>query len=75
MDVLEEQLSKLSFEGATGLLNFSQSAAVAQISVKIFQFQKGKSMQIGSYDSSLSQLLLNISTLREIPSDTLKLYL
>ena len=71
MDVLEEQLSELSFQGATGLLNFSQSAPSVLISVELFQFQNGQPVRIGSYNASLDQVILNESTLGEIPSDTL----
>ena len=68
--IMEEQLSQLSFQGATGWLNFSHSAA-AQISVEILQIQNGKSMQIGLYYHSLDQFFLNKSKLRNIPSDSL----
>ena len=68
MDVLEEQLSQLSFQGATGWLNFSHSAAAAQISLEILQIQNGQLKQIGSYYGSLN---LNISVLGVIPSVTL----
>ena len=71
MNVFEEQLSKLSFQGSTGLLNFSLGAAALQISIELFQFQSGQPVKIGSYDSSLDQLLLNESALGEIPSDRL----
>ena len=71
MDVLEEQLSELSFVGATGLLNFSHSAAALQISVDLLQFQDGQPIKIGSYDLSFDKFLLNKSVLGEIPSDTL----
>jgi gamma-aminobutyric acid type B receptor len=71
MDVLEEQLSQLSFQGATGWLNFSHSAAAVQTSVEILQIQNGQPVQIGLYDHSLNYLFLNRSALGVIPSDTL----
>ena len=71
MDVLEEQLSQLSFQGATGWLNFSHSAAAAQTSIDILQVQNGQPVQIGSYYHSLNQLTLNKTVLGLIPSHTL----
>ena len=68
MDLLEEQLSQLSFRGTTGWLNFSHSAAAVQTSVEILQIQNGKSVQIGL---STNQLFLNKSVMGEIPSDML----
>ena len=73
MGVLEEQLSELSFQGATGFLNFSHHAAAMQTSAKLLQFQNGQPVHIGSYiNLSFNQLFLNEETLlRDIPSDTL----
>ena len=71
MGVLEEQLSQLSLQGATGWLNFSHSAAAVKTSVLILQIQNGKPVQIGLYDHSLNHLSLNRSVLGIIPSDTL----
>jgi gamma-aminobutyric acid type B receptor len=72
MDVLEEQLSQLSFQGATGWLNFSHSAAAVQTSIEILQIQNRQPIQIGLYYHSLNQLLLNESRLGIIPGDTLE---
>ena len=58
MNVLEEQLSQLSFQGATGWLNFSHSAAAAQTSTEILQIQNGKPVQIGLCDHSLAKSAL-----------------
>ena len=71
MDVLEEQLSQLSFQGATGWLNFSHSAAAAQTSIEILHIQNEQPVQIGLYDHSLNHLFLNRSVLGIIPSDIL----
>ena len=71
LDVFEDQLSQLSFQGATGWLNFNHSAAVAQTSIEILQVQNGQTVQIGLYDHSLNHLSLNRSVLGIIPSDTL----
>ena len=71
MDVLEEQLSQLSFQGATGWLNFIHSAAAVKTSIEILQVQNGQPVQIGLYDHSLNHLSLNRSVLGIIPSDTL----
>ena len=72
MDVLEEQLSQLSFQGATGWLNFSHSAAAIKTSVEILQIQNGQPVQIGSYYHLLNQIFLNNSRIGIIPSDTLE---
>ena len=70
-DVLEEQLSKLAFQGATGFLNFSQNNAALQTSVDLFQFQSRQNVPIGSYNMTLDQLLLNTTALGDIPTSTL----
>ena len=76
MNLLEEQLSQLSFQGATGWLNFSHSAAAAQTSVEILQLQNGQPIQIGLFFDTLNLLSLNISVLGVIPSVTLdRIYL
>ena len=49
MDVLEEQLSQLSFQGATGRLNFSLSAKAIHTSVEILQIQNGQQVHIQLY--------------------------
>ena len=43
-NVLEDQLSPLSFLGATGhgWLNFSHSAAAVETSIEVLQFQNGQ---------------------------------
>ena len=72
MDALEEQLSELSFQGATGFLNFSHNAASMQTSIKLIQFQGGQPIGIGSYNFLFNQFILNKTMIiGEIPSDTL----
>ena len=70
-NVLEEQLSQLSFQGATGWLNFNHSAAAIETSVEVIQIQNGQPVLIGLYSHSLNRLSLNKSVLGVIPSDTL----
>ena len=65
--ILEEQLSELSFQGATGYLNFSQGAATVVTSVELFQHQNGQLELIGVYNVSLDKLDLDLSRLGEIP--------
>ena len=72
MDVLGEQLSQLSFQGSTGWLNFSHSAAAVQTSVELLQIQNGQPVQIGLYYHSLNQLFVNKSKFGITPSDTLE---
>ena len=69
--ILEEQLSELSFQGATGFLNFSQGAATVVTSVELFQYKNGRPELIGAYNASFDYLSLDISKLGEIPSSTL----
>ena len=69
MDVLEEQLSELSFQGATGFLNFSRKTAATQALISLSQFQNGQPVHIGSYTFSL--LLNKTMIIGEIPTDTL----
>ena len=67
---IEDELSKLSFEGATGPVNFSQMAAV-QASFGIFQFQEHEVKKLGLYSTSLNELTLNTTLLGTIPTDDL----
>ena len=70
-DVLEEQLSRLSFQGTTGWLNFSHSAAAVQTSVEVYQIQDGQPVLIGLYSHSLCQLFSNRSAIGTIPSPSI----
>ena len=67
-DVLEEQLSELSFHGATGFLNFSREKAALNTSVKLIQFQNGQQVQLGVYTATHGQLILNKTVMGNIPS-------
>ena len=69
--ILEEQLSELSFHGATGFLNFSRRAAIILTSVELFQYQNGQPELLGEYNVLLNELVLDMSKLSEIPSTTL----
>lgn len=69
--ILEEQLSELSFQGATGFLNFSQRAAIVLTSIELFQYQNGQPELLGEYNVLLNELDLDMSKLSEIPSTTL----
>ena len=71
-DVMDEQLSELSFHGATGFLNFSHDRAAVQSTVSILHYQNNQQMVIGSYNLALDRLILNITSLGDIPSDTLE---
>ena len=72
IDVVEEEILHLSFQGATGFVNFSQfDSAAIQVSIGLFQFQQGRPVEIGSYTSHLEKLTLNLSLIGEIPSDEL----
>ena len=66
--LVEEELSRLSFQGATGLLNFSQNPAAVQVTISLSQVSQGETIQIGAYSSSLDQLFLNSSKLEDVLS-------
>ena len=67
-NVVEAELSKLSFQGATGFLNFSNDKAAVQSSIQLIQFQNGQQVQLGVYSASLGQLILNETVMENIPS-------
>ena len=71
MDMLDNQLSMMLFQGATGLLNFSHRSAAVDLSLELLQFQNGFPVQIGSYHCSSNQLILTNNLLGEIPNDEL----
>ena len=65
LEILGEQLSELSFHGATGYLNFSRNNASAlQTTVKLLQFQNSNLVMIGAYDFTSDLLQLNATTLK-----------
>ena len=71
IELLEKQVSQLSFQGTTGFLNFSHGAAAMQITVELFQFQNQQPVHIGSYNYSDNHLILNRMIIGEIPTDSL----
>ena len=71
-DTLEEQLSRLTFQGMTGFLNFSRHVASRVSLVELFQIQSGQPKEIGTYDTHSDQLFLNESALGEVPTITLR---
>ena len=75
-DWIEKQLTTLTFQGATGFLNFSQKPAAVHISVAVFQVNQAEAILIGSYTPSLKQLQLNATMLDEaVNSEFHKQYL
>ena len=71
VNVIEYELSYLSFQGTSGFVNFSQAAAI-QTPYGIFQFQELDLVQLGLYETALRHLFLNISFIGDqIPSDEL----
>ena len=70
---LEDKLSLVFFQGATGFVNLSQkSSPIAQISVGMYQVITGDTILIGSYDLSSDQLHLNINTTDIFPKSDFK---
>ena len=72
LEILGEQLSELSFHGASGFLNFSSNAAALQTTVELFQFQNSNQFMIGSYDLTSDLLQLNATTLKISSATTLQ---
>ena len=72
LEILGEQLSELSFHGASGFLNFSSNAVALQTTVELFQFQNSNHFMIGSYDLTSDLLQLNATTLKIISATTLQ---
>ena len=71
MDAAAKELTSVSFQGASGLVNFSQGAAALQLHVDIFQVYQNTSIQIGMYNQYTDRLFVNLSILGDIPSDEL----
>ena len=72
LEILGEQLSELSFHGASGFLDFSSNAAALQTTVELFQFHNSNQFMIGSYDLTSDLLQLNATTLKIISATTLQ---
>ena len=68
---IDKELRQVAFQGASGLLNYTKNSAALNISLDIFQIQRGDTVLIGLFDSYRQQILLNQSALKEIPSDEL----
>lgn len=71
MSSATKELTTLSFQGASGLVNFSQRTAALQLHVDIFRVYQKKSIQVGTYNQYTDSLFVNLSTLGDIPSDEL----
>ena len=69
---IDKELRYFTFQGASGLLNYSKSDTVQNPSFGICQIQKGDAIQIGWFDLFRQQVLLNQTTLGKIPSDELE---
>ena len=69
---IDKELRQVTFQGASGLLNYSKSGAVQNPSFGMFQIQKGDAVQISLFDSHHQHIiLLNQTTLGKLPSDEL----
>ena len=71
LEILGEQLSELSFHGATGLLNFSLKNSALQNIVELFQVQNSVQALIGTYNYfTVDHLSLNMNNFNDhIPTD------
>ena len=68
---VDKELKHVTFQGASGLSNYSKNGAVLNISLGVFQVQNGDTVLIGLFNSYRQQFMLNQSALKEIPSDKL----
>ena len=68
---IDTELRQVTFQGASGLLNYSTSGALLNISFGIFQVQKGHTVQNGLFHSPRQQVLINQTALGKVPSDEL----
>lgn len=61
---IKKELKQLSFQGTTGLMNFSQNPTAVQVTVSVTQMHQGEPTEIASYSSALEQFtFLNLSKL------------
>ena len=69
--ILKDELKKISFQGASGKINFNENQESATY-VDIFQIQKGNLTLIGIYDPYSHNVTLTESAphISDIPSDT-----
>ena len=68
VNTIDEELSQLSFSGASGFVNFSQSASAVHPPVDIYQ---GLNVLIDSYNTRYGTVMVNQSILGKIPDDEL----
>ena len=69
-DVIENELSQISFSGAHGLVKFDNSREV-QLAVEIFQIKNATSVQIGHYDPVVGEVHIELDYLGTFPDDNL----
>ena len=69
-DVIENELSQISFSGAHGLVKFDNSREV-KLAVEIFQIRNATSVQIGHYDPVAGEVHIALDSLGTFPDDDL----
>ena len=69
-DVIENELSQISFSGAHGLVKFDKSREV-KLAVEIFQIRNATSVQIGHYDTVAGEVHIELDSLGTFPDDDL----
>ena len=69
-DVIENELSQISFSGAHGHVKFDNSREV-KLAVKIFQIRNATSVQIGHYDPVVGEVHIELDSLGTFPNDDL----
>ena len=69
-DILKSELKKLSFQGASGWIQFNELQEVPSF-IDIFQFRNGSPVEIGVYDPFIQNVSFNIENYPDyIPRDT-----
>ena len=68
---IEEELTKVSFQGATGFVNFNQRQAAVQIPINVDQIQNSRAVVFGTTVMPFGMLKINKSVLGKIPDDNL----
>ena len=69
-DIVEKELSKITYCGVRGLVKFDNSREV-KLAVEIFQIRNATSVQIGHYDPVVGKVHIELDYLGTFPDDEL----
>lgn len=70
--ILKVELNKLSFQGASGMIEFNENREVPT-SIDIFQIQNGNPKLVGTYDPFKDNITFTVNIPKNIPSDTFEI--